>query len=223
MESDENINNDAVDDVDETENNEIKSKISSSKIYNEAIFGKKQIPGSKFKRENKNRPREVSSKIKPKFQRSKLNKQNIDPRFSSLYGTFSKKHFDNAYGFLNTIRKNEEKTLKKLLKREKNPNEIKKIKFLLQRMKNQDLEQEKLNKKLERREKEREEQIKALESGIKPHFKTKYEKKIVDLVDKYATLKKSGKVQKYIEKKQKKESIKEKKKLRYFDVKINDD
>lgn len=215
---------------DESEKNEIRSELSKmsfedlknlkeklgSKVYKEAMFGSKAVTKTEFKRMNKNRPREVSSKVKPVFHTKPAKQTSLDPRFSSLYGKFNKKHFDNTYGFLTDMRKNERKQLEKMLSKETDSKKVENIKYLIQRMKNQDMEEERRNKRLEREENERQEQIKALESGQRPHFKTKYEKKIVDLVDKYTALKKTGKVQKFIEKKRKQEAIKEKKRKKYF-------
>ncbi|KAK6641294.1 hypothetical protein RUM44_013003 [Polyplax serrata] len=222
-------------DTNESERNAIRSELSSmsfedlkklkdklgSKVYKEAMFGrKKSLPKTQFKRENKNRPREVSSKIKPSFNAKVKEKEIADPRFNRLCGTFNKNHFRNTYDFLTDIRKNELKQLKQMLETETNPKEVEKLKYLIQRMDNQEREEAKLNKKKEREAEEKMEHIKALESGKKPHFKTKYEKKVIDLVDKYASLKKTGKLEKYIDKKQKKEALKDKKRLRYFDVHI---
>lgn len=221
----------------ESERNEIRSKLSKmsfedlrklkekigSKVYKEAMFGTRSVKETTFKRANKNRPREVSSKVKPDFltKKKKKEKQIIDPRFNRLCGDFNERHFQNTYDFLTDIRKREKEQLKKMLKKESDPQKVEQISYLIQRMENQEREEKNRNKKLLREAKEKEEQIKALESGKKPYFKTKYEKKIVDLVEKFDDLKKTGKVQKYIEKKNKKQKIKEKKNKRYFEVKID--
>ena len=77
-------------------------------IYNEAMFGSKRknlkTTQSEFKRENHNRPREMSSK-KPVYSGIKCDtkvKKHMprDPRFDSLCGTFNEKV---CHSYLNLI------------------------------------------------------------------------------------------------------------------------
>lgn len=111
-----------------------------SKAYNEKVFNKrprKNQVNNQFKRENKNRPREMSSKIPtPMLNICTDNKrtQIRDPRFDPLCGTYDAKKFNNHFKFINELKDNEYKTLKKELEETDDPVKIKKIKLVLQRM-----------------------------------------------------------------------------------------
>lgn len=134
-----------------------------SKVYNEALFGedakaaqkKKRKPTTTFKRENKNRPREVSAKkqvpLLGKMAKTKKNEGPRDPRFDSNCGEFDRERFKEDYGFVNEIREKEIIELKKQLRTvcSDQVEEKKKIKLVLQRMLNQNLEAKKLKERKE--------------------------------------------------------------------------
>ncbi|KOX77066.1 Ribosomal RNA processing protein 36 like protein [Melipona quadrifasciata] len=179
-----------------------------SKVYKEALFGPRKVnKKAEFKRENKNRPREMSAK-KPvsRFREVVQVKKHIprDPRFDSLCGTFDKKEFRKAYGFINEIKENDLKELKKQLDETDDPKRIKKIKYLIQRLENQ-LHEEKRRKLKEKEEyEEKKEIVRAIKQGQKPVFKKKSEKRILSLVSQYEELKESGKLKKHIQRLRKK-------------------
>lgn len=116
----------------------LKQKI-GIKVYNEAIFGvsHKPKPKTDFKRVNKNRPREMSSKrrinIKNKITQVK-EQSNRDPRFDPLCGTFNETAFKDNYKFLYDIKKKEHKQLENELENTEDIDERKRIKFLMQRL-----------------------------------------------------------------------------------------
>nr|CAH7714612.1 unnamed protein product [Callosobruchus chinensis] len=115
-----------------------------AKLYNETVLGvKKKKIKTDFKRANKNRPRELSSKIRPKLLKRELN-QNVpsvkqsrrprDPRFDPLCGQFDAKTFKSDYKFVHDIRIKEKKQLEKELKNCTDPIRQQKIKKLIQRI-----------------------------------------------------------------------------------------
>lgn len=116
----------------------LKEKI-GSKIYNETVFGK-SLPKpktTKFKRLNKNRPREMSSKRPIKIRNQiEAVKRNLprDPRFDPLSGNFDKKTFKANYSFLKDLKQKEVEQLKREYENETNVEKKKKIKFVIQRM-----------------------------------------------------------------------------------------
>lgn len=121
----------------------LKEKL-GTKIYNETIFGKtnnNRPPTKKtdFKRANKNRPREMSSKrpfagvIEAHSTRKCIPR---DPRFDPLCGTFNEEIFKKSYKFVNKIKLDEREALKNELKDTDDPKKQKKIKYLLQRLVN---------------------------------------------------------------------------------------
>ncbi|XP_015179234.1 PREDICTED: ribosomal RNA processing protein 36 homolog [Polistes dominula] len=184
----------------------LKEKL-GTKVYNETLFGPRKKKIVTYKRENKNRPREMSTKKQvPRFREIIQVKKNRprDPRFDNLSGEFNEKAFKHAYSFINEIKEENLATLKNELKKTEDPKEIKKIKYLIQRLENQLREQKKLNMKKEKQIQERKEIINAIKSGQKPVFKKKSEKKVLDLISKYEELKSSGKLQTHIKKLRKK-------------------
>ncbi|KAL0275458.1 UNVERIFIED_CONTAM: hypothetical protein PYX00_003297 [Menopon gallinae] len=156
-----------------------------TKLYKEAYFGTKGVKQTNFKRLNKNRPREASSKVKPSMLSVKQKQKNIKIK--------------------------EKEKLKKMLKKAKSDVEANKIKYLIRRLENQETERLRREKAQAKMTEERREQIQALNEGKKPHYKSKFERKVGDVIDKYEELKSSGKLMKFIEKKQKKNNRKYKK------------
>lgn len=153
----------------------LKEKL-GTKVYKETLFGPRKIKRVEFKRENKNRPREMSTK-KPvsRFREVVHVKKNTprDPRFDSLCGTFDQKHFKRAYGFLSKIKENDLKELQKQLKDTDDPKMIKKIQYLIQRLENQIREEKRRNQQEEKEHTEKKEIVEAIKRGEKPVFKKK--------------------------------------------------
>ena len=128
----------------------LKEKI-GLKVYNQAIgLAQKQPAEEKnarfhlkeeFKRDNKNRPREMSSKIKVGRHRDVVglrtgekHREKRDPRFDSLCGEFDDKIFRDSYKFVDDIKTKEKEQLKKELKETEDPERVAQIKYLIQRM-----------------------------------------------------------------------------------------
>lgn len=114
-----------------------------SKLYNQMLFGNKNVKQAiKLKRANKNRPQELSSKIKPKFlqktistSKSKMKTvQYRDPRFDVLCGEFDKHKFNDDYKFIYDIQKQEKQILEQEEKVEKDIEKKKKLKSAIQRL-----------------------------------------------------------------------------------------
>ena len=153
----------------------LKEKL-GSKVYNEAVFGTQNSKKNSFKRENKNRPREITARKQvPRFMEIFPVKKNIprDPRFDSLCGTFNQKAFKNSYSFLFEVKKNDLNTLKEQLKNATDPKTVRRIKYLIQRLENQIREEERKKQKEEQHQKEKQEIVHAIRSGEKPKFKKK--------------------------------------------------
>ncbi|XP_058808488.1 ribosomal RNA processing protein 36 homolog [Phymastichus coffea] len=184
----------------------LKEKL-GTKVYNATMFGAKKSKLIKFKRENKNRPREESSKRQVTRFREVVpvkKKEPRDPRFDSLCGTYDEKAFKNAYSFLSEIKQNDLKSLKKELQTEEDPKQIKKIKYLIQRLENQIREEKKKSEKEMKQKEEKQEILSAIRSGEKPKYKKKSEKRLTNLVSQYEDLKNSGKLIKHIQRIRKK-------------------
>ncbi|XP_054710126.1 ribosomal RNA processing protein 36 homolog [Uloborus diversus] len=170
-----------------------------------------------FTRLNKNRPREMSSKnpvpvIRDVFQVKR--KHSRDPRFDDLSGVFSKEQFEEDYSFINDIKYQEKKALEKELQRVGDDEKQKQqILYLLQRIKNQEKSKKMEEKKQAEEQIFKEEMMNTLKSGRKPYIPKKSEIKKKKLVESFEALKKSGKLEKYLEKKRKKMFSKDKKRF----------
>ncbi|XP_076760585.1 ribosomal RNA processing protein 36 homolog [Xylocopa sonorina] len=186
------------------------------KIYKDVLFGPKKVKKVDFKRENKNRPREMSAKKPvPRFREVIHVKKRIvrDPRFDNLCGEFDPKQFKKNYAFLSKMREDDLKNLKKQLEETNDPKTIKKIEYLIKRLENQIREEARRKKQEEKKQSEKKEIIETIKRGEKPAFKKKSEKKVLDLVSQYEELKESGKLKKHIQRLRKKNIRKSREKL----------
>jgi hypothetical protein len=192
-------------------------------MYNEAVFGtnpmsrrKKLTNDQPFKRDNKNRPLEMSSK---KPQSAKKEKKPVDecrdPRFSEKSGYFNDRSFRRDYGFVQEIKNTELDTLKEKLTNTKDGMERKNLKFLINRMDNQNRETVKKEEKDKIREKEKARILLAKKAGQMPYYVKKSEQKTQELVTQYKELKNSGRLKKHIEKRRKKSTAKDRKKYSF--------
>lgn len=237
----------------------LKEKL-GSKVYNEAMFGanakdnrKRRAPKTEYKRENKNRPREVSSKKQvPLLGVTKSKSKRIetdgprDPRFDSRCGEFDRTRFKEDYEFVNEIRQKEATELRERLKQlgKGDSDEKKNVKLLLQRMENQNLEEKKLKERKLARAQEKSKVKDAIKIDKKPFFTSKGkrlridlrftihiypallitcffilqflgEQKAQELVKQYLELKNSGRLNKHLEKRRKKNTTRDRKKYNF--------
>ncbi|XP_071506392.1 ribosomal RNA processing protein 36 homolog [Diadema antillarum] len=191
-----------------------------SKVYNEALFGAKrqssQATQKQFKRANKNRPQEVSSKIQVSRFREVVPVQkpmSRDPRFDDLSGKFREKLFDKNYKFIEDIREREKQELEKAVKKTKDSQKQHKIQKLLTKMEQEEKAKNKkqkvrdIEKKLVKKEKD------LVKEGKKPFFLKKSDKRKLELAEKFRALKSSGKMERYLAKRRKKNAQKARRKL----------
>lgn len=196
------------------------------KVYNSTVLGvekksKKVAPEEKtFKRENKNRPREMTSKkpIPLIPQRKKLKKKAMeavhrDPRFDPKCGDFDRDEFKERFSFVNTMKAEEAIKLKEDSKACKDPEERAQMKLLAQRLENQAREEEQRKEAKARHSAVQKQNQSNLAEGKPVFFENQKKRKIQDLVQKFRELKETGKLQKHIEKRRKKKTAKDRKKL----------
>lgn len=173
---------------------ELKDKL-GSKMYNEAMFGddgpvqkkKKGRAKAEFKRENKNRPREVSAKkqvpLLGKTPKTKADSRPRDPRFDSNCGEFDRDKFKEDYSFVDEMREKEAAELTQQLKkfkRDDQTEEKQKIKLVLQRMKNQNLEAKKLQERKQASKLDKQKNKNAIKGEKKPFFASRGEFRLVN-------------------------------------------
>lgn len=198
---------------------ELKHKV-GSKRYNEAIHGlfdKKGTNTTKsLKRENKNRPRELSSKKPvPRLRQVIPVKKRMarDPRFDELSGTFNQEMFDKAYSFLDDVKANEKKKLQKELQKTKQPERKQQLESLLKRMDQQEATKKAAAQKRDVERKRKKAELELVKQGKTPYYLKKSDKKKLELAEKFKKLKSSGKLEQYLKKRGKKNTSKERKKM----------
>lgn len=184
-----------------------------NEVYQNVTIKKRKLNflPKQVKRENKNRPSEISSKVdpslnlvkkyKPKIQTKVEETKSIDPRFDSLYGEFDKRVFERNYKFLNDVKEKEKKKLRKKLKQKSSDEKNEQVKLLLQRIENQDREKEKMEAQEKIKLEQKQKRLEAVKDGKKPQFLRKRESKILQLVGQYEDLKSKGKLNKHIKQK----------------------
>ncbi|KAK0416764.1 hypothetical protein QR680_012670 [Steinernema hermaphroditum] len=173
-----------------------------------------EAPDNKFKRENRNRPREVSCKkpvsvyrnVYGENTRISKKKKGFDPRFDGRCGEFDAMEHDEDYNFLNDIRKKEKETLKKEYKkiRMADPEKAARVKKAILAMENREKSRKEVEMKREVVEEVRQSNIERMHKGMKPIFVSNGQIKRRQLEKKFESLKKTGKLQRYMERKAKK-------------------
>lgn len=199
---------------------ELKHKV-GSKRYNQAIHGLFEKKGVNamhvsHKRENKNRPREMSSKKPVSRLRQVIpvkKRMTRDPRFDELSGTFNQEKFEKVYSFLDEVKANEKKQLQKELKKTKQPERKQQLDSLLKRMEQQEAAKKSLDIKRDAERKRKKAELELVKQGKRPFYLKKSVKKKLELAEKFQKLKSSGKLEQYLKKRGKKNAIKERKKM----------
>ncbi|XP_053693165.1 ribosomal RNA processing protein 36 homolog [Sabethes cyaneus] len=207
-----------------------------SKVYNEAVFGKtsdKEVPRTSSTERQKKRvapnvesdsdgpPEEISAKRKvpalgmAKNRTKTEHPRSKDPRFDSKQGYFSGRQFRSQYGFINEMRSDELVTLQKQLEEEEDPAKVEKLKFAIRRTENQIREFDKQSQQDQKRKEQRLLARKTIDDGKQPFYEKKSVTKARDLVEKYNQLKESGKLGKHIDKRRRKNTAKDRKKLNF--------
>ncbi|KAK7066155.1 hypothetical protein SK128_015297 [Halocaridina rubra] len=165
-----------------------------------------------YKRLNKNRPSEMPlmRKTAPRlklYSSGKRVKEVIhrDPRFDDLSGKLSMNLWDKQYSFLKELRRKDMETLRKAFSQVKSKDKKSKIKLMLQRMENQEREHKKREQEQEIKSLERKQQREAYREGEKPKFMSNKVKKAMLKAKHFEELKKANKVDKYLERKEKKQ------------------
>jgi len=206
------------------------------KKYNEAVFGKKPSDNDNnsgkpdrlnlkrtkpntetTEKKKKSEPEETSSKrhsSRPRTVVENARRRHRDPRFDNLSGKLNEDLFQKSYSFVDEMKKQEMKVVKKKFKRVRNKQEKSDLHKLLQRME----EQEKCEvQRTERRAKERQWKKDEMEaqrvSGKKAFYVKRSESKKMELVEQYKKLKKTGQLDRVMNRKRKQKASKEKKKF----------
>ncbi|XP_068178576.1 ribosomal RNA processing protein 36 homolog [Antennarius striatus] len=189
-----------------------------TKAYNLVAHGNHRGGATRArKRLNKNRPLEVSAKKPVPFLRQVVAVKKPacrDPRFDDLSGEFSADIFEKTYGFVSDIRQKEKEVVQKQLKKTKrNGKRKEKLQLLLKRMEDQDRERKRREQQRERELQFKRQQRERANQGARPFFLKKSEKKKLQLAEKYEQLKTSGKLERFLSRKRKRNAAKDRRKL----------
>lgn len=207
---------------------QIEEKV-GSKLYNEVLFGQKEPidhsrkeqneprdRGKKKHKQRKDQPLEMSSKRPVHKVKNVMNaKKRVfrDPRFDDLSGSFKEETFEKNYSFIKDIKKRERESVQKALRNCEDEEEAIKLKKLLYRMNQQDIAQKKRETKRSIQERLKAQETQFVKEGKKPYFLKKSDRKVLELAEKYKELKKSGKLEKYLAKKRKKNMSKDRRQM----------
>ncbi|XP_073525078.1 ribosomal RNA processing protein 36 homolog [Phyllobates terribilis] len=194
----------------------VKNKMGTKAFYKAVQGSRKGKSSADGRKADKSRPLEMSSKKPVPFLRKVVpakKRMQRDPRFDDLSGEFKPEVFEKTFGFLDDIKKKEKETLEKKLQKTRDPALREPLIQLLRRMD----QQEKAAKQKQRlREKEAEfkrQQRERAQQGKKPLYLKKSDIRKLELVDQYQELKRKGKVEKFLSKKRKRNSIKDRRRL----------
>ncbi|KAK2496034.1 hypothetical protein MC885_010097 [Smutsia gigantea] len=160
---------------------------------------------------DKHRPLEMSAKVRVPFLRQVVpisKKVARDPRFDDLSGEYNPEVFDKTYQFLNDIRAKEKK-----LKKHHSREEHEKLQQLLQRMEQQELAQQEQKRQQELRLALKQEQRAQAQQGHRPYFLKKSEQRQLVLAEKFKELKRSKKLDSFLNRKRRRNAGKDRRHL----------
>ncbi|XP_061223111.1 ribosomal RNA processing protein 36 homolog isoform X2 [Neopsephotus bourkii] len=192
---------------------------SRTSVCKQVTSGKKTAKPTKAtvkQQQGKKGPLEMSAKKPVPFLRQVVSvrkKVHRDPRFDDLSGEYKPEIFMKTYSFLESIKKQEKEMIQKQLKKCRNVEQKEKLQQLLNRMTQQEQALQKQQKLRERELSWKRQQRELAKQGKKPFFLKKSEMKKLELADKYAELKRSGKLESFLNKKRKRNAIKDKRRL----------
>ncbi|CAL1540961.1 unnamed protein product [Lymnaea stagnalis] len=187
------------------------------KEFNKIKYGtgmiNKKTPAHSFKRENKNRPTELSARRPvPKTHFVAKEKITRDPRFDDLSGEFNEHIFKKTYSFISDVKTKEKMKLKKIIEKTTDKEKKIELKQLYNRLVQKELAEVRKNKKEELERQWKKKEFEQVQEGKKPYFLKKSEKKALLDAEFKKELEETGKMQKYLTRKSKKLAAKEKRK-----------
>lgn len=202
-------------DFDEGVKGTLKSKSNLKRKNNEQQQQLEKRP----KKKSKSEPMEISSKKKrfnhdqPRYVVKSNKRSTRDPRFNDLSGAYNEELFEKSYAFVQDIKKNEYESVKTQLKKVKNTEEKDKLLKVKQKMDTELKVKAEKEKKRELFKKQKQQASEQTKIGKKAFYLKNSDKKKIELAEKYKELKSSGKLDKYMMKKRKRNAQKDKKSL----------
>ncbi|EDV20232.1 uncharacterized protein TRIADDRAFT_61206 [Trichoplax adhaerens] len=187
------------------------------KRYNQAIRNTEGKKGNKLTDNNtKYRPQEFSSKkpvsVLRQIHQTKKSKPK-DPRFTRKSGTLNEDLFEKSFGFIKELKTNEEQMLIKQLHKTKDKSRKAEISAALERLNQQQQHITERKQKQEIIKQHRKKEIELIEKGKKPFYLKRSMKKQMFVEQKHDTLKKQRKLDKYLKRKTRRDTAKERAKM----------
>jgi len=133
-----------------------------------------------------------------------------DPRFDELSGEYTQDTFRNAYRFIDEYKQEEEDILNKVKKKTKSKVKKKELNKALQHIKREKKAQTDADRSREITQEWKKQEFQARAQGKKPFYLKDSEKKKLILADKFLQFKKTGNLNKVIEKKRTRRAQKDK-------------
>ncbi|KAJ3239744.1 rRNA biogenesis protein rrp36 [Chytriomyces hyalinus] len=165
------------------------------------------------KRGSKHAPAEQTSKRPVSRRRDvvEIQKKEVyrDPRFNKLSGKFNEGLYKRSYGFLDDYEKSEIADMRVAIKKEKDADKRAELEMNLQRKVSKQISKEKEEKRKSIARQWKKAEMAAVKDGKKPFYLKKADQEKLALYDQYKNLK-SGSVDKFLEKRRKKNSASEK-------------
>lgn len=208
---------------------EMKEKL-GIKLFNKTYFGTSEADKKRADEKKKaaekadkgqHRPREMSSKRPVSAFRNiyggheqEKKKKKWDPRFDARAGDFKEVCFENNYQFLDEIRTGEMQDLRNeynTARAEGDEKKAERLKNTLHKMETREKTRAEKRRHAETRKELHDDNIERMLRGEAPIFRTKAQVRRIDAEKKYEELKKDNKLDKYLQRKAKKESAKQKK------------
>ncbi|KAL3144478.1 hypothetical protein ABBQ32_004218 [Trebouxia sp. C0010 RCD-2024] len=172
-----------------------------------------KVGKSDFKRQNKNRPIEQSSKRPVPRHRQVLevsNSKSRDPRFENLSGKFSTDQFRKQYAFVyDEALPEEKKDLKRQLQGTKDPDSRQQLQTQLARVEQQIKEEQTRRQQQDQLKSHKAEEVAAVKQGKQPYFMKRSETKRQQLIARYKHLKATGGLEKVVQKRRRKNAMKD--------------
>ncbi|KAF9168617.1 rRNA biogenesis protein rrp36 [Actinomortierella ambigua] len=203
-------------DSDDSDDGQPSVRSSGGKMDRLLAMGKeKRGRKSIAKRDNKNRPMEVTSK-KPVGRFRQVvevpTAKRRDPRFDSLSGKLNEDLFERSYDFLKDYQQDEMKKLRELIKKEKNQELKEKMQNELSRMVDRQSTEAARKRKTDIKREHKRKERDLIAQGKKPFFLKKADQKKLALIEKFESLNPKA-LSKAMERRRKRNSAKEKTKV----------
>ncbi|KAK8830964.1 hypothetical protein WA577_003664 [Blastocystis sp. JDR] len=165
----------------------------------------KEVKIPKHGKKDKHAPQEVSSKIRVRRHKAvDVSTQVRDPRFDSLSGKLNYDLYRKSYKWIEEKQENEAKELQEQMFKEGDDSEKRRIQADMTRIMQQNISRKRRDRAaLERKREFMKSEKEAVSKGKKPFFLKKRVLREAELKDRFDSLEKKGRVNKYMEKKRK--------------------